>query len=332
MQKKYKPAKDKKKHIVKKMQNTEGLNHGFGEYNENTGGGHPFEAGNSNTRTTKENGKLRQSENAGKTQQPRTDDGKFTYKSVNGKSIDPKYGPSRGVTVPPILTGGENGIKIENVKGQFKTQSGEYWDKYKDKWYQKGGKVITQGLSTKISAKDVWEMAKEYDSSIGEFRYREGDNEDGSPKFSTEKDQWQTKGGKKSQAEMEAIKKAHDTKEQQYAINAKTGAIENKGGEKMNKAIKEFVKAKQEPVAPAKSEIGNEPATQEQEQPEQPVAAENKPNPEDEKPWGSGKYNIGQKNAALNTIKKELGAEFDESFWDDANLEEFIEQNPSILG
>lgn len=315
---KYTPNKNKKSITkknddVKKIQETEGGN--FGKYMESTGGGTPFEKGNTNTRTTQENGKKRQSQNP-TTNQPRTNDGKFTYKSVNGKSIDPKYGPSRGKTVNPLLTGGENGIEIEDVEKQFGGQSGAYWDKYKDKWYQKGGKVVTQGLSTKVSAETIWNMAKRrYDTVKGEFL--------------GESESWSTKTGKKSAAEQAAIEKAKATGEQQYAIDASTGAIETKGG--MKKALKDFAEKKKAPEkAPVVEEKVEESVTAEQPAKEQPAPVIE--NPEDKKPWGSGKYNIGQKNKAIASIKKELGDEYDPEIWEDeTNLEEFIESNPTIL-
>lgn len=304
---KYKPNKNKK-NIVKKIQETEGG--GFGQYQESTGGGTPFEKGNSNTRTTRENGKKREAQNP-TTSQPRDKFGHFTYKSVNGQSIDPKYGPSRGKTVNPLLTGGDGTIKIEDVEKQWSSQSGAYWNKYKDKWYTKGGKVVTQGLSTKISAETVWNMAKRrYDQVKGEF---EGESES-----------WSTKTGKKSAAEKAAAQKVKSTGEQQYAIDASTGAIETKGG--MKKALKDFADKKKAPeAAPVMEEKVEEKVATEQ---PAPIVE----NPEDKKPWGSGKYNIGQKNKAIASIKKELGDEYDPEIWEDeTNLEEFIESNPTIL-
>ena len=298
---KYKPNKDKKSH-VKKIQDYE--DSGFGKYKESTGGGHPFEAGNSNTRTTQENGKLRQSENAGKTNQPRDNQGHFTYKSVNGQSIDPKYGPSRGKTVNPLLTGGDGTIKIEDVEQQFGSQSGSYWDKYKDKWHTSGGKVVTQGLQTKISAQEIWNLAKKkYDTVKGEF---EGESEN-----------WQTKTGKKSTAEKAAIEKVQATGQQQNPIDVHTGAIETKGGLKAK--MQEFAKAKKEPEQPKVEE-------KVQEQGQSYVSEE------DKQSWGSGKYNMGQKKKALERAKQELGDEYDPMLWeDDAFLEEFIDSNPDIL-
>lgn len=296
MAKKYKPSKDAKKHIVKKMQETEGLNTGFGNYKETVGGGHPFEKGNSNTRTTKENGKKRKAENP-TTMQPRTEDGKWTYKSVNGTSIDPKYGPSRGVTVPPTLTGGVNGIKIDDVEEQFGKKSGSYWDKWKDKWYTKGGKVITEGLSTKVSAETVWNMAKEYNKDLGEFK---GESEN-----------WTTKTGTKSQAEKAAIQKAHDSKQQQNVISAKHGGIESIG--EFKKKAQAFMAEKQKPqAAPVAEPVKEEVAV------------------EESKPWGkTGKFTEKQAEIAKANVKKMFGDDAD--LISDDELEETMASNPEIF-
>lgn len=303
MAKKYKPSKNKKKHIVKKMQETEGLNTGFGEYKEATGGGTPFEKGNSNTRTSRENGKKRQADNP-TTNQPRDNGGRFTYKSVNGQSIDPKYGPSRGKTVPPTLTGGnEDGVVyIKDVEKQFSVQSGTYWDKYKDKWYQVGGKIVTEGLSTKVSGEAVWNQAKEYDESLGEYK---GESEN-----------WKTKTGRKSAAEKEAQQKVKETGEQQNVINKETGGIETVG---LKKKIEKFVESKKEPEKEMEKEMESVQV------PEGALEPEEKINPEDQEPWGkTGKITKGQVKKAKENIKAKLGSEFDETFWDDDTLEEFI--------
>lgn len=77
-------------------------------------------------------------------EQPRTDDGKFTYNSVNGK--DTKY-EGRGKTVPPTLTGGKNGIYIDeevaDEKGKMSAR-----DFYKGENYipfEKGDKIAFKG-------------------------------------------------------------------------------------------------------------------------------------------------------------------------------------------
>ena len=146
-------------------------------------------------------------------------------------------------------------------------------------------------------------MAKRrYDSVKGEF---EGESEN-----------WSTKTGKKSKAEQAAQQKVKATGEQQYAIDASTGAIETKGG--MEKAIKDFMASKKT-VEPAKEEVAPAPA------PEAPAEDESK------KPWGnSGKFNLKQANTAKSNIKTMLGSQYDEEFWTDEMVEEFMESNPDI--
>lgn len=194
---------------VKKIQDYD--NSGFGKYEESTGGGHPFEAGNSNTRTTKENGKLRQSNND--TMQPRTNDGKFTYKSANGHAI--KSDKSRGKTVNPLLTGGVNGIYIEDVEKQFKKKSGFYFNKFKDTWFVGGGEMIGTDFKTHISKKTCWEIAHEkYNEEKGEF--------------GGESENWDyNKRGVKSKNEKAAIQKAQVSGESEAVIDKSTGAIKN---------------------------------------------------------------------------------------------------------
>lgn len=207
---KYNTGKENKSNF-KKIEETEGS--GFGEYVEDTGGGKPFST--SNTRTTKENGKYRKANND--TLQPRTKSGQFTYKSVNGQSIDPKYGPSRGKTVNPLLTGGVNGIKIEDVEKQFSEKKGSYWDKYKDKWYVKGSKAVAGNgdYRTHVSGESIWEIARQrYDAVKKEFGGKiEWD--DISKKWvatdkGSESENWsEIKKGKKSSSEKAAAQEAY---------------------------------------------------------------------------------------------------------------------------
>lgn len=217
----------------KKIQETEGGK--FGEYQESTGGGHPFNKGDSNTRTTRENGDLRQEENA-TTNQPRTDDGKFTYKSANGKGL--KY-PSRGKTVNPVLTGGENGVYIddlyddngnlkkEGVVSQFSKHSGTYWNKYKDKWYEKGNEYVlmSQGKhhkvdwSTRVAGEAIWEIAKEYRTKKGEFKGESKVFEEG-------------KKGRMGKEEQAAKQLAQATGEEQAVIDTSHGGLKFKSGAK----------------------------------------------------------------------------------------------------
>ena len=63
----------------------------IGKFEESTGGGTPLAKGE----------KLKDHPEARRVNQPRDNDGKFTYNSVNEKPL--KYGPSRGVTIPPFL-------------------------------------------------------------------------------------------------------------------------------------------------------------------------------------------------------------------------------------
>ena len=199
----------------KKIQDTE--NSGFGSYQEGVGGGGSPKAKDPNQRAPGVNSDYRKQNND--TMQPRTGDGKFTYKSVNGQSIDPKYGPSRGKTVNPLLTGGENGIKIEDVETDFANQSGAYWNKYKDKWYTKGGEMVTSGdFKTRVAAETIWNVAKRrYDTVKGEF---EGE----SSVFN------ETKKGRPAADEKAAKQKAQATGEEQAVINQNTGAIKTKPG------------------------------------------------------------------------------------------------------
>lgn len=213
----------KEKVMQTKIQDTE--ESGFGDYQESTGGGHPFKAGDSNTRTTRANGKLREQEND--TKQPRDKYGHFTYKSVNGKAIDPKYGPSRGKTVNPLLTGGDGTIKIDDVKGQFAAKSGAYWDKYKDKWYQKGSELVLTDMKTKVSGKDIWDVGKErYDTVKGEF--------------TGESSVFSSKSGKSSQEEKAAKSEVAKTGKQAYVYNP-------------DKSIKKYVKKGEMPVEAPKA-------------------------------------------------------------------------------
>lgn len=241
---KYNTGKQKKSSF-KKIEETEGSN--FGNYQESTGGGKPFST--SNTRTTRENGKYRQANND--TQQPRDQFGHFTYKSVNGKSIDPKYGPSRGKTVNPLLTGGDGTIKIEDVESQFDAKSGEYWDKYKDKWYRKGSTLVVRegkDYKTKVAGESIWEVARQrYDSVAKEFGGRIV-WDDNAKQWSTteegkESDTFkETKKGRKSEAEKAAAQEVKKTGESTFAkeaddsISIKKGTVQSAPGETTTKA------------------------------------------------------------------------------------------------
>lgn len=64
-----------------------------GTFKESTGGGTPIPKGE----------KLEDHPEIHRVQQPRDEDGQFTYNAVNNKPL--KYGPSRGTTIPPLLKG-----------------------------------------------------------------------------------------------------------------------------------------------------------------------------------------------------------------------------------
>lgn len=217
----------------KKIQDMEGSN--FGNYDEGTGGGGSPKPRSPAQRAPGVNSEYRQENND--TMQPRTSDGKFTYKSVNGKSIDPKYGPSRGTTVNPLLTGGENGIQISDVENQFANESGEYWDKYKDKWYRKGGEIVlADDIKVHVAAEAIWNVARRsYNEVTGEFGGdialshelgdgstkvslgRSGDAE--SETFAT------TKKGRPSLAAKRAQQQAASSGEDTYVIDPSSGGI-----------------------------------------------------------------------------------------------------------
>ena len=194
---------------------------GFGQYSEENGGGTPRggvwggKSGRVGWDERQKSGELPQ--NAHRQKQARTSDGKFTYASVNGKET--KY-ESRGKTVNPLLTGGVNGIKIEDAKQQFASKQGSLYDKYKDKWYQKGSELITkEGRSYKIklAQNDIWEIARV------SFNLQEGG-------FTTEAQNFaNSKSGRHSKEEKEAIQEAKKNKGETF-VKDNTGALQQKAG------------------------------------------------------------------------------------------------------
>ena len=180
------------------IKDTEGGN--FGNYDEANGGGSPKggvwggQSGRVGWDERQKAGELKQGDH--RQDQPRDNQGHFTYNSVNGKET--KY-ESRGKTVNPLLTGGDGTILIEDAKKQFASKSGSLYDKYKDKWYQKGSELISKNgrkYNVKISANDIWEIARvSFDIKTGSFAY-ENDN------FG------ETKTGRRSKDEKESIKDA----------------------------------------------------------------------------------------------------------------------------
>lgn len=224
-------AKAKNSYEKIKIQDTQDSN--FGNYDEDTGGGQPMGPG-SNDYPDGGRGvwKDKYKKKPKRTQQPRTKDGKFTYNSVNGHSIKQK---SRGETVNPLLTGGENGIKIDEVKKQFGQQSGNYWDKYKDKWYTEGSEAVMGSsdksrksrnkldLKTRVSGAAIWDIAKRsYDEVKGEFKGE-------SHVFD------EVKKGRSSKEENLAKQQAKKTGNEQFVLNQSTGGIQNRNNLNANK-------------------------------------------------------------------------------------------------
>lgn len=227
----------------KKIQDTENSN--FGNYQEGVGGGGSPEPKNPAQRAPGVNSEYREENND--TMQPRTDDGKFTYKSVNGKSIDPKYGPSRGKTVNPLLTGGENGIKIADVEKEFSSESGAYWDKYKDKWYRKGGEVVTGGdFKVRVASDAVWEVAKrKYNISEGGFEGEKSTFDE-------------TKKGRRSGEEKAAVAQAKSAGDENAVIANTSGGIKVKPGTNISSLpTTPAPTTPASPVAPTTGNTGN---------------------------------------------------------------------------
>lgn len=88
-------AEDKKKPSLAEAVAGDAAMSKIGSYQEATGGGTPIPKGE----------KLKDHPEAHRVKQPRDENGQFTYNSANAKTL--KYGPSRGVTVPPFLRGVE---------------------------------------------------------------------------------------------------------------------------------------------------------------------------------------------------------------------------------
>lgn len=301
----------------KKIQETE--DSGFGKYEENTGGGTPMGQGGKYAKggrgVWKDEYDKKPKRDEG---QPRTSDGKFTYNSVNGKGL--KY-ESRGKTVNPLLTGGENGIMIDDVEKGFSKQSGAYWDKYKDSWYTKGGEIVTTDLKTRIAAETIWNLAKKkYDTVKGEFQGE-------SHVFD------ETKKGRPGKEEAAAKQKVEATGEEQPVISQKTGGIKLKPGSVFvpSKPVGETPKPKApapQPAAPiAPTPVIPAQPTEPAPQPEATTAPA-PTTPAEPVKFGSGKYTSEQAKAVRDQIKAEYakaGEEYDPIFDNDEFLEQFID-------
>lgn len=292
---------NKKPYEKSKIQDTEGS--GFGQYQEGVGGGGSPMAKDPNQRSPGVNSDHRKANND--TMQPRTGDGKFTYKSVNGESINPEYGPSRGKTVNPLLTHGENGVKIDDVKNDFANQSGKYWDKYKENYYTTGGEVVTAGdFKTHVAGADIWDVGKRrYDTVKGEF---EGEHD----VFA------ETKKGRRAADEKAAQQKAQASGQETPVIDQNTGAMKIKPGTPK-------LQAKQIHVQPSAPQEGMK-------APETPVVQAEASEPTQQPAQNGSKYTAEEFKAAREAIKKEMekaGMEYDPLFDDDEVLAEYLDQN-----
>jgi hypothetical protein len=222
-------AKNKFKKLTS-IKDTEGGD--FGNYDEEKGGGTPRggvwggKSGRVGWEERDRSGEL--PSGAHREDQPRTKDGKFTYNSVNGKET--KY-ESRGETVNPLLTEGKNGVYIDDVdkrgkthsgvKSQFAQKSGALYDKYKDKWFQAGSELITKegkDYKVKLSKNDIWEIARV------SFNIKKDSFEFEDENFS------ETKKGRHSVAEKQAIKEAKKNKGETFVKSSKGTGIQTKPG------------------------------------------------------------------------------------------------------
>ena len=207
----------KKKGGIKDTENS-----GFGAYDEGRGGGSPKggiwggQSGRVGWDNRERAGEVTQGEH--REDQPRDAGGRFTYNSVNGKET--KY-ESRGKTVNPLLLGdkGKKSVLIEDVKKEFANKQGSLYNKFKDKWYQKGSEMITKDgrkFKTVISENDIWEIARvSFDVNKGGFTY--------------EDENWKTKTGRRSMAEKAARAEARQKGEETFVKDA-NGGIAKKAG------------------------------------------------------------------------------------------------------
>ena len=272
----------------KKIEETQGS--GFGQYKEGVGGGSSPKPGEK-----REYGKpgvnSEHRKNNNDTMQARTSDGKFTYKSVNGESIDPKYGPSRGKTVNPLLTGGKNGVKISDVEQEFSAESGSYWNKFKDKWYTKGGEMALSDekgkkWTVRVAGEAIWEIAKRrYDKVKGEFE-------------SESKTFEEVRKGRLGKEEQAAKQQAQKSGSEQAVLDQASGGIKLKPG--MSKQIQS---------APVPPSVGSVP-----------------PSPVAPAPGISAPSQLKHTSAQLSAAKKLLSdAGLDVSGYTDEQLDQIVD-------
>lgn len=146
----------------------------FGDYSTSTGGGEPIAKGKKWTDEKRD------------PDQPRTDDGKFTYNSANGKplkDVSKVHGKSRGTTIPPQLVNGQNGIRYykgkEDKNGHVTRdfEGGRVYDADEraakatgmaiDEIYKEGDEIVTFDGKIKVAPRDMIESAMEYIANKG---------------------------------------------------------------------------------------------------------------------------------------------------------------------
>lgn len=314
----------------KSIKDTEGS--GFGSYKEDRGGGSPKggmyggQAGRVGWQKRVDQGEVKGNEH--RENQPRTKDGKFTYNSANGKSL--KY-KSRGVTVNPLLTGGENGVYIEDVEEQFENQKGDYYDRWKDRFYRVGSEKITQDefgkLHISLSQEKIWEVArKSFDIDADEF---EGESE----VFS------ERKKGRPSKEETFAKEQAEANNEETYVLNPETGGIKEfltkelarlkADADRHITTRDKFAKrySALDPRSPAGATYTGGTGVQPI-KPVSPVQPTQPVQPTSVSPsWGkSGRYTEEDKDQVVAALKAQLGDNFDPNYWTDDVIEEFMLQ------
>lgn len=216
------------------IKDTEGGN--FGGYSEELGGGTPVGGhfGGESGRV----GWDKRGRPGHREEQPRTNDGKFTYNSVNGKET---VYDGRGKTVNPLLTGGKNGVYIDDVKdkqgnvvqqgvkSQFQQKSGSLYDQYKGKFYQQKSMMASKEgkkkYVIKLSANDIWECAKySINAKTGEFDTSKSSKAQKAG-LTAEAHNWdETKKGAPGKLGQAAKKEAKQTQAEQF-VKTEDGAI-----------------------------------------------------------------------------------------------------------
>ena len=196
-----------------------------GTFQEATGGGTPIPKGE----------KLKDHPEAHRLQQPRDDDGQFTYNAVNNKPL--KYGPSRGTTIPPLLAG----MKIN------------FANKKKDA-------VVLDGLTyvsgLDFTKEELMKMLEDYSIE----NYTENSEEKSRVVWNNLPDsEMVRKKGRKSQAEKDMIAKGEDG----YAP-ADTAIMSGRNKSSNEPKKPNFVNKK--PPVPSVENNGGEKATQEPQQ------------------------------------------------------------------